>query len=364
MNDAFVNVTSLLKRGGAKSGIGQVSLRREPSLQLPLLDQLRRPLNDLRLSVTDECNFRCGYCMPRENAASIRAQSQKSSRLSFDELEQIVKSFVALGVRKIRLTGGEPLLRPELPKLVERLARLNLQDLCLTTNGSLLTKYASDLVAAGLRRVTVSLDALDPITFERMTDSRVSVSKVLAGIEAARVAGLNPVKINMVVQRGANDHCIVPMADWARREGLELRFIEYMDVGRSNGWRRTDVVEAREILETIHQNWPILPSESLARHETAQRFAYRDGQGKFGIVASISKPFCGDCTRARVSSNGHFYPCLFAPFGHDLATPLRENQDLKEIIAWLWESRNDRYSEFRATVPSNRPRPEMSAIGG
>jgi cyclic pyranopterin phosphate synthase len=290
--------------------------------------------------------------------------SERSSRLSFDELEQIAQSFVALGVRKIRLTGGEPLLRPELSKLVERLARLDLQDLCLTTNGSLLTKYARDLVSAGLSRVTVSLDAIDSITFERMTDSRMSVSKVLAGIEAARLAGLNPVKINMVVKRGGNDHCIVPMADWARREGLELRFIEYMDVGRSNGWCRTDVVEASEILETLHRHWPIRACEPLARHETAERFAYQDGQGKFGIVASITKPFCGDCTRARVSSTGHFYPCLFAPFGHDLATPLRENQDLKEIIGRLWESRIDRYSEFRATVLSDRPRPEMSAIGG
>jgi cyclic pyranopterin phosphate synthase len=281
-----------------------------------------------------------------------------------DELERIAQSFVELGVRKLRLTGGEPLLRRDLPQLVERLARLELQDLCLTTNGSLLKNLAPALVSAGLRRVTVSLDAIDDATFQRMTDSGVALSRVLEGIDTARSVGLAPVKINMVVQRRVNDHCIIPMADWARREGLELRFIEYMDVGHTNGWRRSDVVEASEILEIIRAHWPVRPSEDDRRYDTAERYAYADGSGHFGIVASISKAFCGECTRARVSSSGAFYPCLFAPSGHDLATPLRQNQDLTAIIARLWQGRNDRYSELRATTPANRPRPEMSSIGG
>jgi cyclic pyranopterin phosphate synthase len=284
--------------------------------------------------------------------------------LNFDELEQVASTFVDLGVRKLRLTGGEPLLRRDLPKLVQRLSRLNLRELCLTTNGSLLEGQAQALADAGLNRVTVSLDAIDESTFRRITDGQTPLSRVLRGIDAARRFGLGPVKINMVVQRGTNDGSILEMAAWARCEQLELRMIEYMDVGCSNGWRLVDVVTAAELRRRIDRVWPIDPVVSADGSETAERFRYRDGSGYLGIIAAISRPFCGGCTRARVSSVGALYSCLFAPTGVELATPLRAGYDLRPIIAGLWQRRVDRYSELRAEMPVGRSRPEMSAIGG
>jgi cyclic pyranopterin phosphate synthase len=321
-------------------------------------------LTDLRLSVTDRCNFRCTYCMPRDKLGPVVAAAPRDELLSFEELTQIASAFTDLGVRKIRITGGEPLVRQDLPQLVEQLRQLAIPDLCLTTNGSLLAGQARALAAAGLGRVTVSLDALDETTFRRMADTHISLSKVLGGIEAARAAGLSPVKINMVVQRNINEHCIIPMARWARLEGLELRFIEYMDVGCSNGWHPQDVVSAETIRHRIHEHWPIDPAQSNEPFETAVRFRYRDGAGQIGIIASISQPFCRSCTRARVSSKGELYTCLFSPVGFSLAEPMRQGLDLRQVIANLWRERADRYSELRTAEPTPHPRPEMSAIGG
>lgn len=331
---------------------------------LPLHDRLARPLSDLRLSVTDRCNFRCIYCMPRSKIGSVVQPTERRRLLDFDEMVSIVSAFVELGVKKVRITGGEPLVRRDLSSLVEQLARLPIRDLCLTTNGSLLAGQAKALAEAGLGRITVSLDAIDELTFRRMTDGHTALSRVLEGIDAARRFGLTPVKINMVVQRGVNEHAILPMAAWARREGLELRFIEYMDVGCSNGWKPRDVVSADEIRERIHAQWPIDAQAPCQPNATAEQFKYRDGAGRIGIVAAVTRPFCGECSRARVSSLGEVYPCLFAPVGVDLAQALREGTDLRSIIASAWHERSDRYSELRATLLQSLPRPEMAAIGG
>lgn len=330
----------------------------------PLVDRLLRPLTDLRLSVTDRCNFRCTYCMPRSKVGSMVAPARRDELLDFEELSQIAAAFVELGVKKLRITGGEPLVRRDLPHLVERLAKLAIPDLCMTTNGSLLAGQAQALVNAGLGRVTVSLDAIDELTFRRMTDGHTPLGRVLEGIDAARKAGLLPLKVNMVVQRGVNEHSVVPMAAWARREGLELRFIEYMDVGCSNGWQKSDVLTAEEIRERIEEHWPLVAMDTGDGRDTAERFRYSDGQTKIGIIASISRPFCAGCTRARVSSKGELYPCLFAPLGVDLASTLRDGGDIRPLIAQLWQRRTDRYSELRAGITSPMPRPEMSAIGG
>lgn len=335
-----------------------------PTLQATLRDRLGRPLSDLRLSVTDRCNFRCTYCMPRTKLGPVVAPTPYSRILSFDEIESIARAFVDLGVSKIRLTGGEPLVRRDLPQLVERLAKLGARELCLTTNGSLLQDLAPALAHAGLHRVTVSLDSIDEATFQRVTDTRCSVAEVLRGIDAARRAGLNPVKINMVVKRGLNDSSVIPMAAWARNEGLELRFIEFMDVGCSNGWRFADVVSARELRGIIDGIWPIEPCGSENERQTAEQFRYRDGKGQIGIIASITQPFCGSCSRARVSSQGELYRCLFASHGLDLATPLRGGEEIRQLIATFWQQREDRYSESRTRIPLRRSRLEMSAIGG
>lgn len=302
--------------------------------------------------------------MPRTKVGPVVSPKGRHQLLNFDEIEQVVRAFVDLGIGKLRITGGEPLVRRELAKLVQRLSRLAIPDLCLTTNGSLLEGQAQALADAGLRRVTVSLDAIDELTFRRITDGRTPLSRVLAGIDAARRAVLGPVKINMVVTRGVNEHSVLPMADWARREGLELRFIEYMDVGSNDRWRAADVLTAAEIRNRICQIWPIDPIPSEDASHTAERFQYRDGGGQIGIIAAISRPFCGGCTRARVSSQGELYPCLFASSGLDLATPLRAGSDLGPIIADFWQRRRDRYSELRVDTPLRRSRPEMSAIGG
>ncbi len=356
MNVALVSVDRLRARGFS---LPSVLLQSEP-----LLDRLQRPLRDLRLSVTDRCNFRCTYCMPRSKHGPVVLPTTRSNLLTFEELTSVAAAFAQLGVQKVRVTGGEPLVRKDLPELIEQLSQLPIRDLCLTTNGSLLAGHAKALAAAGLGRVTVSLDALDEPTFHRMTDTQSPLSRVFAGIDAARQCGLDPVKINMVVQRGVNEHSIVPMAAWARREGLELRFIEYMDVGCSNGWKPSDVVTASEIKQRIHECWPLEPVTSSATPDTAEHYRYCDGRGQIGLIASISHPFCGNCTRARVSSTGDLYPCLFAPAGYPLTDTLRQGGDLRALIAGLWMRRADRYSELRESLPSTQLRPEMSAIGG
>lgn len=302
--------------------------------------------------------------MPRGKFGAVAAQQEHTGLLDVDELERIAAAFVDLGVSKLRLTGGEPLLRRDLPQLLERLSRLPLRDLCLTTNGSLLERQAQALANAGLHRITVSLDALDALTFMRMTDSRMHPSRVLAGIDAARRYGLDPVKINMVVKRGVNDHSVLPMAAWARRERLELRFIEYMDVGNTNGWRPSEVFTAGEILEQLNRVWPLAPATPVDRHATAERFRYQDGGGNVGVIAAVTRAFCGGCTRARVSALGGFHTCLFASAAVDLAGALRRGEDLRSLIAHVWENRTDRYSEARRVVQTARIRPEMSAIGG
>jgi cyclic pyranopterin phosphate synthase len=332
------------------------------------LDRLGRPLHDLRISVTDRCNFRCVYCMPREVFGRDFQFLERAELLTFEEIARLAQVFVEQGVRKIRLTGGEPLVRRDLPELVGLLAQIpGLDDLTLTTNGSLLARLAAPLAAAGLRRVTVSLDSLDDATFRRMNDVDFPVARVLEGIAAAEAAGLAPIKVNMVVRRGLNEDSILPMARYFRERGLILRFIEYMDVGHTNGWRTEDVVPAAEIVDAIDAE---LPLEALAPNypgEVANRWRYRDGGGEIGVIASVTQPFCGACTRARLSAEGLLYTCLFAVRGHDLRGPLRagaSDAELAERIGGLWGARSDRYSELRSAATVGLPKVEMSHIGG
>jgi cyclic pyranopterin phosphate synthase len=329
-------------------------------------DTLERPLHDLRISVTDRCNFRCVYCMPSEVFGRDYAFLPRAELLTFEEITRLAGLFVGLGVRKIRLTGGEPLVRRELEKLVAMLAPLRV-DLTLTTNGSLLAAKAPALRSAGLDRVTVSLDALDDATFMAMNDVRFPVARVLEGIAAAAEAGLAPVKINMVVKRGVNDHGVLPMARHFQGSGHIVRFIEYMDVGNSNGWRLDDVVSADEILAMVDSELPLEPIEPDYVGEVATRWRYRDGSGEIGIIASVSRPFCSDCTRARMSADGSLYTCLFASLGHDLRGPLRSgasDRELSDLVAAVWRGRDDRYSELRSAGTIGLPRVEMSYIGG
>jgi cyclic pyranopterin phosphate synthase len=352
----------------------------EPSGRL--LDGLSRPLRDLRISVTDRCNFRCNYCMPKEVFDGGYPYLPHSALLTFEEITRIARQFVAHGVRKIRLTGGEPLLRKNIETLIEQLAVLRTVDgapldLTLTTNGSLLAKKARTLKAAGLQRVTVSLDGLDDAVFRRMNDVDFPVAEVLRGIGAAQQAGLGPIKVNMVVKRGTNEHEIVAMARHFRGSGIVLRFIEFMDVGASNGWRMADVVPSAEVIQRIAQEMPLLPLESAAPGETAQRWGYVGASGEhdarageIGVISSVTQAFCGDCNRARLSTEGQLYLCLFAGRGQDLRSLLRENcsdADLASAIAHIWNARRDRYSQLRGTsVPEQRAaaRVEMSYIGG
>jgi len=332
----------------------------------PTPDLLGRPLADLRISVTDRCNFRCPYCMPRSRFGSGHAFLPRAELLTYEEIDRLAGLFAGLGVRKFRLTGGEPLLRRDLPVLVTLLARHRDTDLALTTNGARLAEMAAPLAAAGLRRVTVSLDALDEEIFRRMSDSDVPVATVLAGITAARATGLAPVKVNTVVRRGWNESEILPLAARFRGGDCELRFIEFMDVGTTNGWRRDEVVPAREILDRIDARWPIEPVEPGYRGEVATRWRYRDGGGEIGVIGSVTAPFCGDCTRARLSAEGRLYTCLFAAVGSDLRGPLRAGESDAELatrIARLWGARSDRYSEIRSGV-RGAGRIEMSYIGG
>ena len=331
------------------------------------LDTFGRPLHDLRISVTDRCNFRCVYCMPKEIFGKDYQFLPRAEILTFEEIERLVRIFVGLGVRKVRLTGGEPLVRRDLDRLVEMLARLGDLDLTLTTNGSLLAQKANALSAAGLKRVTVSLDSLDDATFKSMNDVDFPVSRVLAGIEAAQAAGLGPIKINMVTKRGVNEHSIVPMARYFKGTGMTLRFIEFMDVGSTNGWRLDDVVPAREIIAMVDRELPLEPVDRAYRGEVAARYRYKDGSGEIGVISSVTQPFCADCTRARLSADGSLYTCLFATQGHDLRGMLRRGATDDEItrsIADLWRVRTDRYSELRSGETAGLRKIEMSFIGG
>ena len=333
-----------------------------------VFDTRARPLRDLRVSVTDRCNFRCTYCMPKEVFGRDFHFLPAGELLRFEEIARLARLFIDLGVVKIRLTGGEPLLRRDLDKLVAMLAPLpGLRDLTLTTNGALLAKLAPTLKSAGLQRVTVSLDSLDDTTFRAMNDVDVPVGRVLEGIEAARAAGLGPIKINMVVKRGVNEDSVVPMARHFHGSGCILRFIEYMDVGTTNGWRMADVVSAAEIVRAIDEALPLEPLDANYRGEVASRYRYKDGGGEIGVIASVTQPFCGDCTRARLSSEGLLYTCLFASQGHDLRALLRGGKRDDEIAAFLtsvWTARTDRYSELRTAETSRSPKVEMSHIGG
>jgi cyclic pyranopterin phosphate synthase len=328
-------------------------------------DTLGRPLHDLRLSLVDACNFRCPYCMPADQVPDDHGLSA-ASRLSFDEIETLVRGFVRLGVSKLRLTGGEPLLRRGLPDLVARLVSVaGLEDIALTTNGSLLAGQAQALREAGLRRITVSLDALDPALFHTLSGGRGRLETVLDGIAAARAAGFSPIKVNCVVQRGVNEDQVLPLVAFAREQGLVARFIEYMDVGTCNGWRRERVVPSAELLARIHARWPLRPLDAQYRGEVAARHGFEDGQGEVGFVSSVSEPFCGDCHRARVSADGQLFTCLFAAQGHDLRPWLAQGEAaLAEHAAALWSRRGDRYSELRGSAQAGRRHVEMYLIGG
>ena len=342
-----------------------------------LRDTLSRPLRDLRISVTDRCNFRCVYCMPRAVFDKDYAFLPHSALLSFEEIERLARLFVAHGVEKIRLTGGEPLLRKNLEFLIERLAQLTTPqgrplDLTLTTNGSLLARKARGLRDAGLTRVTVSLDALDDTLFRRMNDADFAVGDVLEGISAAQAAGLAPVKVNMVVKRGTNDTEIVPMARHFKGSGSVLRFIEYMDVGTSNGWNMAEVMPSAEVVAQIAGHFPLAPLEAHSAAETAQRWAYTDGSGEIGVISSVTRAFCGACTRARLSTEGKLYLCLFASAGHDLRALVRNGASdagIASAVAHIWQARTDRYSQLRGSSEAAQHSPderrvEMSYIGG
>ena len=330
-------------------------------------DRLGRPLRDLRISITDRCNFRCVYCMPKEKFGKDYQFLERKALLTFEEISRIARIATGLGVRKVRLTGGEPLIRRNVEQLIAQLARIPGLDLTLTTNGSLLRRKARALKDAGLQRVTVSLDALDDATFRRMNDVDFPVDRVLDGIDAAAEAGLAPIKVNMVVRRGINEDSILPMARRFRGTGHILRFIEYMDVGSTNGWRMDDVVSAREIIERVGADFPLDPIDANYTGEVAERWGYRDGSGEIGVIASVTQAFCRDCTRARLSTEGQLYTCLFATRGHDLRALLRGGADDDEIrskLAAVWSARTDRYSEIRSSATVKLEKIEMSYIGG
>jgi cyclic pyranopterin phosphate synthase len=331
-------------------------------------DAFGRPLRDLRISVTDRCNFRCVYCMPRDVIVLDLRFLELSELLSFEEIARLARVFVGLGVEKLRITGGEPLVRRNVEVLIAQLAAIEgVRDVAMTTNGSLLAAKAEALWAAGLRRITVSLDSLDDGVFQAMNDASFPVAHVLEAIEVAASVGFAPVKVNMVVKRGVNEASVLPMADHFRGSGQILRFIEYMDVGTTNGWRLDDVVPAAEIVRSIAREWPLEPVEPNYRGEVASRYRYRDGAGEIGIIASVTQPFCGTCTRVRLSAEGKLYTCLFAADGHDLRALLRGGASDDEIATKLhaiWHVRADRYSERRTAETARRPKVEMSHIGG
>jgi cyclic pyranopterin phosphate synthase len=344
-------------------------LREEVSARPGVVDVRGRPLRDLRISVTDRCNFRCGYCMPRSVFGPGFRFLPASEILSFEEIARLAHAFVALGVRKLRLTGGEPLLRRDLPELIRQLPRGPDIELALTTNGSLLASHATELARSGLARVTVSLDALDDATFRRMNDADIPVRSVLDGIDAAADAGL-PVKINAVIRRGINDPGVLDLVRHFKGSGHVLRLIEFMDVGTTNGWNRAEVVSARELLARIDAAFPLERIAPLHPGEVARRYRFRDGDGELGIIASVTEPFCGDCSRGRLSAQGMFYTCLFASAGQDLRALLRggvSDEELRAHLTGLWQRRTDAYSELRERPPlqlGKRPKIEMSYIGG
>ena len=351
-----------------------------PLLAIPstgiVKDRLGRALRDLRISVTDRCNFRCSYCMPKEVFDKDYPYLPHKDLLTFEEITRVATQFVAHGVRKIRLTGGEPLLRKNIEVLIEQLAGLRTPegaplDLTLTTNGSLLARKARALKAAGLQRVTVSLDGLDDAVFRQMNDVDFPVAEVLKGIDAAQEAGLGPIKVNMVVKRGTNDHEILPMARHFRGTGIVLRFIEYMDVGATNGWRMDEVMPSSEVVKLIHAELPLVQMDASVAGETAERWGFADGSGEIGVISSVTQAFCGDCNRARMSTEGKIYLCLFASQGHDLRSLLRggaSDDQLASAIAHIWLGRSDRYSQLRSTLApdtgAGQRRVEMSYIGG
>jgi cyclic pyranopterin phosphate synthase len=332
------------------------------------LDRLGRRIHDLRISVTDRCNFRCSYCMPAEVFGRDHPFFPRRQILTFEEIARLARLFVALGAEKLRITGGEPTVRRDLPDLVRMLASIDgVRDLTLTTNGSALRRLAGPLAEAGLRRITVSLDSLDDEVFRRMNGIDFPVSGVLDGIEAAREAGLAPIKVNMVVRRGVNEESVLPVARWARDAGVTLRFIEFMDVGHTNGWRMDDVVPGVEILARVAAALPLEALPAGYPGEVARRFRYLDGRGEVGVISSVSEPFCGACTRARLSADGGLFTCLFGARGADLKSPLRagaSDADLLELISAAWATRADRYSELRAAGSADLPRVEMFAMGG
>src|SRR5487761_1967656 len=338
----------------------------------PVRDKLGRALRDLRISVTDRCNFRCVYCMPKEVFGKDYPYLAHSQLLSFEEITRLAKIFAGHGIEKIRLTGGEPLLRRNIERLIEMLAAITLPngeriELTLTTNASLLAKKARALKDAGLRRVTVSLDALDDPTFMAMNDADFPVAKVLAGIDAADAAGLAPVKINMVVKSGVNEHSILPMARRFKGSGHVLRFIEFMDVGATNGWRMDDVIPSREIIRMIDAHMPLEAIDPNYPGEVAKRWRYRDGSGEFGVISSVTQAFCRSCTRARISTEGMLYTCLFATSGYDFRALLRggkSDMEIRAAIAAVWSARDDRYSEIRTAETATQRKIEMSYIGG
>ncbi len=332
-----------------------------------LADIRGRQLRDLRISVTDRCNFRCVYCMPKEIFGNDYQFLPRSQLLDFDEITRLVGIFKERGITKVRLTGGEPLLRRNIEHLIEQLAGIGGLDIALTTNGSLLSRKARGLRDAGLNRVTVSLDAIDDPTFQKMNDAEFPVAKVLEGIEAAAAAGLTPVKINMVVKRGLNEHAILPMARHFHGSGHIVRFIEYMDVGSTNGWRMDDVISSREIVNRIGAVYPLEQVDPLYTGEVAERWRYRDGSGEIGVISSVTQAFCHDCTRARLSTEGMLYTCLFAQSGYDLRRLLRDgtgDDAISEAISGIWQVRDDRYSEIRTTETTSPRKIEMSYIGG
>lgn len=333
------------------------------------IDRLGRPLRDLRISITDRCNFRCTYCMPKEVFGHDYAFLPRAELLTFEEIVRLARLFVAAGVEKIRLTGGEPLLRRDVEQLIGMLAGIEgLHDLTLTTNGALLARKAQGLRDAGLRRVTVSLDSLEDPVFQSMNDVSFPVARVLEGIEAADRAGLTPIKVNMVVKRGVNEGDVVAMARHFRGTGHIVRFIEFMDVGQSNGWRMDDVVPAAEMVAAVGAKWPLEPIGAAYPGEVAARYHYRDGQGEIGVISSVTQPFCGACTRARLSADGKLYTCLFGVRGHDFRSLLRDEQtsdgQLADVVDSVWRRRADRYSEIRSAGTKHLPKIEMSYIGG
>jgi cyclic pyranopterin phosphate synthase len=332
----------------------------------PLLDQLNRPLETLRISITDRCNFRCVYCMPKEVYGRDHVFLERKELLTLEEIARVAAVFAGLGVRVVRITGGEPLVRRNVEHLVELLREIPGLEIALTTNGALLPQKAEALARAGLDRVTVSLDSVDDAAFRALNDVDFPVQRVLDGIDAAVAAGLS-VKVNAVVKRGANDDGIVALAEHFRGTPHTLRFIEYMDVGNTNGWRLDDVVSAADIVSKLDAVWPLEPLEPARADETARRFRYRDGAGEIGVIASVTQPFCGGCSRARLSAEGRLHTCLFALKGHDLRAPLRlgaSDEELAELIRGIWSKRTDRYSELRTAKTSALPKIEMSYIGG